>query len=278
MTRRTIRDKPDPTLVRTIALLISAITMSRPSIPKDEATRYAKVLNEIASKNDFDPLIAVAMIHHESRWLPSIASDDGEDFGLGQIRARFIGACKDDEDPVHAPSDACKAVKANLLTGEHNLRAMGGIIAANKKMCTQKRGSNKADFWIAGYQGLSQPERNKWCTPGPTTTRVLDYHKELVAQLLPAPRSAKNTAIAKAGAKATTPAKGTAATPTKPGTAAKPTPATAAKTPTKVTPAKVTPTKPSPAKSTAAKAAPAKSASKPAKPHAKSKPAPIRVR
>ena len=153
-------------MVRAIALLVSAITMSRPTIPKEEATRYAKVLNEIASKHDFDPLLAVAMIHYESRWLPSVASDDGEDYGLGQVRARFIGACKDDEDPVHNPSDACKAVKLNLLVGENNLRVMGGIIGANKKMCAEKKGQNKPDFWIAGYQGLSKPERNKWCTPG----------------------------------------------------------------------------------------------------------------
>src|SRR4051812_48608910 len=68
------------TLVRTVALLIAAISMSRPAIPKDEATRYAKILNEIGSKYDFDPLLAVSMIHYESRWLPGIASDDGEDY------------------------------------------------------------------------------------------------------------------------------------------------------------------------------------------------------
>jgi hypothetical protein len=186
-------------LVRTVALLISAISLSRPTIQKDEATRYAKVLNEIASKYDFDPLFAVAMIHYESHWLPSVASDDGEDFGLGQVRARFVGACRTDEDPLHAPSDACKAVKVNLLVGENNLRQMGVIIAANKKMCAEKRGKNKPEYWLAGYQGLSQPERNKWCTPGPTTTRVIDYHKELLAQLTPQPK-AKAAAIAKAPA------------------------------------------------------------------------------
>lgn len=173
--------------------------MSRPGIPKEEATRYAKVLNEIASKNDFDPLLAVAMIHYESHWIPSIASDDGEDYGLGQVRARFIGACKSDEDPVSSPSEACKAVKVQLLSGENNLRVMGGIIAANKKMCLEKRGKNKAEYWIAGYQGLSNPERNKYCVPGPTTTRVLDYHKDLLAALTPQPKWVKKPVIAKGG-------------------------------------------------------------------------------
>lgn len=190
-------------MVRTIAMLIAAITMSRPSIPKEEATRYAKVLNEIGSKHHFDPLIAVAMVHHESHWHPGVSSDDGEDYGLGQVRARYVGACRDDEDPVNAPSEACKAVKAQLLAGETNLRHVGTIIGANKKMCSEKRRKDKPEYWIAGYQGLSQPERNKYCIPGPTTTRVIDYHKELLAALIPAPKKktkGKATAIAKASA------------------------------------------------------------------------------
>lgn len=288
LTRGAIRAKPEATLVRAIALLVSAITMSRPTIPKEEATRYAKILNEMASKHDFDPLLAVAMIHYESRWLPSVASDDGEDYGLGQVRARFIGACKNDEDPVHNPSDACKAVKLNLLVGENNLRVMGGIIGANKKMCAEKKGKNKPDFWIAGYQGLSQPERNKWCTPGPTTTRVLDYHKDLVAQLLPSKAPAKNTAVAKAGAKGATPAKGapakaaTAVTAKGPATTkapAKTAAAAAAKAPAKATPAATAkaPAKAAPAKAPATKTAAAKAPPKGSK-TAKTKPAPSRTR
>lgn len=239
--------------------------MSRPAIPKEEATRYAKVLNEIGSKYDFDPLLAVSMIHYESRWLPGAASDDGEDYGLGQVRARFVGACRGEEDPVHAPSDACKAVKANLLAGEVNLRQMGVIIGANKKMCVEKRGKMKPELWIAGYQGLSQPERNKWCTPGPTTTRVMDYHKELLATLSPKPKAvaakvpakgavaAKTPVVAKGAvaAKAPVAAKGTAPTAAKS--------AAAAKAPAKA-PAKVAPAKAAPAKATPAKAAPGKPA------------------
>jgi len=224
--------------------------MSRPAIPKDEATRYAKILNEIGSKYDFDPLLAVSMIHYESRWLPGIASDDGEDYGLGQVRARYVGACRADEDPLHAPSDACKAVKVNLLVGENNLRQMGVIIGANKKMCVEKRGKMKPEFWIAGYQGLSQPERNKWCVPGPTTTRVMDYHKELLASLGPKPR-----VVAKAPVKGAVAAKGAViakgsvapkgAVAPKSGVAAKGAVVkTAVKAPAKPAPAKATPAKP----------------------------------
>jgi hypothetical protein len=259
-------------------MLIAAISMSRPTIPKEEATRYAKILNEIGSKHDFDPLLAVAMVHYESHWLPAASSDDGEDFGLGQVRARFVGACRTDEDPIGSPSEACKAVKSQLLVGETNLRHMGSIIGANKKMCAEKRRKNKAEYWIAGYQGLSHPERNKYCIPGPTTTRVLDYHKDLLTALSPAPKPAKATAVAKGA----TPGKGTtaakpgapakaAAAPAKPG-AVKPEPH--AKTAAKTAAAKGQ----APVKTAQSKAAPAKG-SKPAKPkQAQSKPAPARQR
>ncbi|MBK8252777.1 MAG: hypothetical protein IPK82_08930 [Polyangiaceae bacterium] len=229
-------------MVRTIAMLVAAITMSRPTIVKDEATRYAKILNEIGSKYDFDPLYAVAMIHYESHWLPSAASDDGEDFGLGQVRARFVGACRTDEDPINAPSDACKAVKQQLLQGETNLRQVGVVIGANKKMCAEKRGKNKPEYWIAGYQGLSQPERNKYCVPGPTTTRVLDYHKDLLAALVPSAKPTKQGTTQAKGtvAKTSTPGKAAAAGTTSPPakTAAKTTAAKTSKTAPKAAPAK----------------------------------------
>jgi hypothetical protein len=176
-------------LIRLVATLVSAILLSRPGMPREEATRYAKVLNEVAKERDFDPLLAVAIIHFETHWHPSLVSPDGEDHGLGQVRARFIGACRSDEDPLGNPSEACKAVKASLLSGEHNIRVMGSIIEANQDLCKDKTGTAKAHQWLAGYAGLNFPERNKWCQPGAKTWRVLSYHKELLAKLLPPPKA-----------------------------------------------------------------------------------------
>jgi hypothetical protein len=180
-------------LIRLVHTLVTAILLSRPGMPKEEATRYAVVLNEVAKEHDFDPLLAVAIIHFESRWVPAMVSDDGEDHGLGQVRARFIGACRDDEDPLHDPSEACKAVKASLLGGERNLRVMGGIISANQDLCKEKTGTAKAQQWLAGYEGYGSPDRKKWCQPGEKTWRVISYHKELLTKLhlLPAPAKAK---------------------------------------------------------------------------------------
>ncbi len=176
-----------PPVIRVVATLVSAILMSRPGMPKEQATRYAVALNEAGKANDFDPLIAVAIIHFESHWYPSVVSADGEDFGLGQVRARFVGACNDDIDPVHYPSEACQAAQASLLDGHVNIQHMARIISANRALCKEKTGKAQAAQWLAGYQGYNDPEHKRWCKPGEKTTRVLAYHQELLAALLPKP-------------------------------------------------------------------------------------------
>lgn len=159
--------------------------LSRPGIPKAEAELYASSLNQIARETSIDPLLAVAIIHFESRWLPNRVSDDGEDYGLGQVRARFLGACRDDADPLNDPSEACKAAKATLLDGVTNIKRMGSIIAANKAFCKEKVGSDKDPQWLAGYQGLNDLGHHRLCKPGDKTRQVLDYHAELIDKLLP---------------------------------------------------------------------------------------------
>jgi hypothetical protein len=176
-----------PPVIRVVATLVSAILMSRPGMPKEQATRYAVALNEAGKANDFDPLIAVAIIHFESHWYPSVVSADGEDFGLGQVRARFVGACNDDIDPVHYPSEACQAAQASLLDGHVNIQHMARIISANRALCKEKTGKAQAAQWLAGYQGYNDPEHKRWCKPGEKTTRVLAYHQELLAKLFPKP-------------------------------------------------------------------------------------------
>jgi hypothetical protein len=186
-------------MVRSIPLLVSAILMSRPSMPRVEAARYAAVLNEVALEHDFDPLTAVAIIHFETHWYPSLISADGEDYGLGQVRGRYLSACRDDADPVGAPSPACQAAKANLLDGAFNIRRMATIITANREMCRERTGTALAPQWLAGYQGYNSPSSDRWCSPGEKTWRVLDYRKELIATLLPKPK-AKARVAAKGGA------------------------------------------------------------------------------
>lgn len=208
-------------VIRSVAVLLAAMQLSRPEIPKGEALRYASALNQMAQETKIDPLLAVAIVHFESRWYPSRVSEDGEDYGLGQVRARYLGPCRDDLDPVFAPSDACFAAKATLLEGVTNIKRMGSIIAANKTLCKEKAHSEKDPQWLAGYQGYNAPERNQWCKPGEKTAQVLAYHAELVEKFFPkkkappksAPakgtpvKAASKDAPAKAPAKAAPPAK-----------------------------------------------------------------------
>jgi hypothetical protein len=102
---------------------------------------------------------------------------------LAQIRARYIGACRDDADPVTRPSAKCRAVKRALLDPENNIRTMSTLIANNRKLCKQKTGSAQFHQWLASYQGLNFPKQNRWCVPKRKTWDVIAYQKKLVREL-----------------------------------------------------------------------------------------------
>ena len=184
-------------MFRALQVIVSAILLSRPSMPLPEVRRYAHVLQEEAAKHAFDPLTVVAIVHFESRWSPGAVSPDGEDYGLGQVRARFWGACRGDADPVNDPSPACRATKATLLSGEHNLRRLSTIITANRELCKEKIGNADLPRWLAGYEGLNFPGRDRWCAPNSRTWQVVEYRKKLVETFAPKPRPAV-TKVAKA--------------------------------------------------------------------------------
>lgn len=167
---------------------------------RDEALRYATALQQEAKEHDFDPLTGVAIIHRESRWIPSAVSPDGEDHGLAQIRARYIGACRNDPDPVHTPSEACARVKQSLLDGVYNIRVMATLITRNRELCKAKTGTAQFDQWLASYEGRNYPNQDKWCQAAEGTQFVIRYRRELIAKLVPPPApkpAAKPTAKSK---------------------------------------------------------------------------------
>jgi hypothetical protein len=181
-------------VLRPIAVIVSAILLSRPTIPRAEAFRYARALQAEAQTHDFDPLTGVAIIHFETRWNPTLVSQDGEDYGLAQIRARFFGACREDTDPVHSPSEGCRAAKAALLAGETNIHRMAVIISANRELCKAKTGTAHFPQWLAGYEGLSFPRIRGWCKPSAVTWRVVAYQRELALRLGPRKTATTRTA------------------------------------------------------------------------------------
>jgi hypothetical protein len=170
-------------MLRPIAIIVAAIALSRPGIAVDEAERYAKVLQEEAKERGFDPLTAVAIVHFESGWHPEVVSSNREDYGLGQIRARYVGACRSDSSPRDNPSDECRALKKSLLDAETNLRTMAQLIDDNRKLCLEKTKSGATSRWLASYQGLNFPKQGKWCQPGEKTWQVVKYRDFLVREL-----------------------------------------------------------------------------------------------
>lgn len=130
-------------MLRPLAAIVAAILISRPEMPEQTASRFAEVLRAEAQRHHFDPFTGIAIIHHESGWQPELVSANGEDYGLGQIRARYVGACLEDADPLHHPSPACMEVKRRLLQGEENIRIMAEMITRNRAFCRKKAVARK---------------------------------------------------------------------------------------------------------------------------------------
>lgn len=178
-------------MLRPVAVIVAAILMSRPELPREDATRWAEVLRDEARARDFDPLTVVSLVHHESGWHPTRISPSGEDFGLGQIRARYLEPCRKDEDPVRRPSEACKRLQETLLEPEANLRTIARLVLLHRGICRKKAGSAAVDRWLASYQGRNYPRKKRWCVPGERTRKILEYRAKLIRE---APRAAARAA------------------------------------------------------------------------------------
>jgi hypothetical protein len=168
---------------RTLQAIVAAIQLSAPGVSEPDALRFAKALREQAQMHDFDPFTAVAMIHSESRFNPLAISPDGEDYGLGQIRARFIGPCRQAESPVDYPTDECIEQKQRLLIPEENIRILGEMIGRHRDLCQRKVRSTKFQPWLASYQGRNVARLKRWCKPAPQTWKVVKYRNFLILEL-----------------------------------------------------------------------------------------------
>jgi hypothetical protein len=168
---------------RSIAAIVLAIRFAHPEVSEADATRYAAALQVEAREHDFDPLTGVAIIHHESRFHPRAISPDGEDYGLAQVRARHVGACRKDKNPRRHPSAACRAVKERLLEPEESIRVMAELITSHRKLCRKKAGSTTMLSWLASYQGRNSIKEDRWCTPGDGTHQVIRYRDRLVREV-----------------------------------------------------------------------------------------------
>ena len=147
-------------MVRSIAVIVWAIGLSRPSLPAPTVKAYAKTVQSAAKKHRIDPFTITAIGWHESRWRASVVSRDGEDYGIMQIRARYLKGCRG----VPLKSKSCLSAKASLLNPYFNIRAAAGYIAAWRKTCRKLTG-RPALFarWLHGYGGMGNLKRGIIC-------------------------------------------------------------------------------------------------------------------
>lgn len=141
-------------MFREIAQIILAIQLSTTSpVPASRINSWAHVIQQQAVKIDVDPVEIVAIIAHESQFHERAISQDHEDYGLMQVRARYYG-------PWHNA----------LLNGEHNIRVGAYVIGLSKDICRKKFGREPTtQEWLAGYQG------SPICKPTKLTKLVNDF-------------------------------------------------------------------------------------------------------
>jgi len=161
-----------------------AILLCNPALGHGTADSYGRLLDAESVRHGFDALTAVSLICHESGWRAGAVSPDGEDYGLGQIRARYIAFCRNDSDPVRDPSPGCRATKAMLLDGATNIRLMADHIMRWKRLCRTEVGSESERHWVAGYGGLSNPARGEWCGRRRSQGRWVEVVHRKVSEVL----------------------------------------------------------------------------------------------
>lgn len=129
--------------------VILAIRLLHPERP--DAETLARLIEDASRRAHVDPLALVAYVEHESRFRASAVSKDGEDHGLGQIRARYQKACRGARR-----SRACRAEKVRLRDPAYNLRVLAGKIRAVKKGEIWKR-DRTMRAWVAALAGTTDP-------------------------------------------------------------------------------------------------------------------------
>lgn len=178
-------------MLRSVAVIVWAIQTANPSVSNASAKAYATIIQSESRKRNIDPFTIIAIVRNESGWRAGVVSRDGEDYGLGQIRARFVGACRTD-----ANSPACAGVKASLLNGSYNLRKVASAITLWRSTC-RRLTKRQALFhrWLHGYGGMGNLKRGIICGQRKTVKgwrdlpirkalrRIMNYRKQLIRKL-----------------------------------------------------------------------------------------------
>jgi soluble lytic murein transglycosylase-like protein len=153
-------------------LVAAAIAIVEPAMPPARQALYARVIDAEARHAHVDPLLVVAIVEHESRWRKAARSRDGQDYGLGQIRANLLPECR------IASSRRCRATKHRLLTDAiYNLRRAIRILGAWRATCKTPEAT------VTGYAAGR-------CSPPPKAAQEIlalraDLHRKLARRFPP---------------------------------------------------------------------------------------------
>lgn len=157
-------------MIREAAVAL-ALAHLAPRMPPAQRAELAHTFHIVAEKRGLDPLDLVAIAWHESDLRAGAISPDGEDFGLMQVRGRFLAACLDDRN-----SKMCKIAKVALLDPHRNIEVAGAAIAAIRSTLCRRTG-HKATFprWLQAYGGLNHPRApGVWCGQRKVKARWVD--------------------------------------------------------------------------------------------------------
>jgi hypothetical protein len=123
--------------------------------PKFEPAREAAAqLRALAVEHRVDPLTIIAIVRHESGWVPSAVNARTGARGLGQIMPSNYKECRREPE-----SPACERIKAELLDWRFNLAETARTMETWREYCGKKVGSRLAIHWLPGYQGLDFKRR-----------------------------------------------------------------------------------------------------------------------
>lgn len=145
-------------MLKPLTAITLAISFCRPTIPPADLAAYARIVDERSRAIDVDPILVVAIVDHESRWIPTSVNKKSGALGLGQILPQYRPACAKD-----GSSAVCKAEKKTLLDGAGNLRAMFEVIEAWQKDCKARVHTSGEHEWLTSYSGLNNPKAGEWC-------------------------------------------------------------------------------------------------------------------
>lgn len=150
-----------------IATIYLALQLSAPSLNARTSYYYSKVIFQQSIKRDIDPLLIISIAKHESHWNARLISEDLEDYGLLQVRARFVGM----------PS-------SSLLEGGTNIRVGSAFITSSQDFCRKilKREPETQEY-LACYQGSCKSYRT-FCKPTNLSFKVDSYKQCLYDSLL----------------------------------------------------------------------------------------------